>query len=1260
MQRLIKGFKIFLTFVIFFNCLFFSATQESFASGVRDRLRSFANNTYSSSVPDGFDFFYSKTDGFSCVAGPLVTKTGKTDADSAYGLASITDTTLEMTFVSLVEIIFFPILCWVSFKSVFSVASGNTIGGSLGIIVSIVGYSVMEYIIELVIGEDDYNVDPNNTTPQCLVLYWSTFAMCGILYAISQIDTKRKKSNKGGSSSGKSKLTMANKIQILANISAAFFAIKEAVGNTFYKKAKDDFYDLALCGDEWLTYGSMEMQEKYEDEGTDYRRIAFNDITHLASFITRGDFQGSYKYELDRCFNKKIASACQKVISSDESLALSTSDDVDNFANERYRAFREFTYGGMEYAYSGCKDPRPERKNYLGVRGSMPGGKSTPDNGMSQLYYFRGNQAANFACDRFLTEGSDEYMEAYKCCLEASQRLICIRENKDNSYTTTYATVNKFNGSNEANYVMCDVNSSDGSCSIHTHNMLLGFAVSALESACSTVKGVVDFALTLFSLDELGVNVSTDFCDVGSAQDITSNLYKTSFKIVKSEASDGHTDKYCVETYNLCPYNFKLLGGSEEVGKDFTPTQSTGNTVEQDDEGVWRKSTDTPFDIGADTEISAELEKLNCQYDEDGNEICYGACYSIDKESDIASCFNKPSNFCQLDRHCTYINRIYEVDQKDVSPYVSRACMNFVGSSHNFKSYENVYDSKQSRGFTAPIVECVVETFRNVLLNRAGHTKCILDNDISYDNKTCYSGTVYVEGEDLEQYGYESPFAKLQRLVIEIVKVILAIAVVLFGFRIIIKNEGFDPQSISKFVITAALVSYFSLTTAWTKHVFNGIFTVSNYIVELSLKVMDINDYKSADGTSIYTNANYPGCYFFEHDEIPNNYENYGDKSYLAIFDTLDCKLSRYFGYTANDLISAPPIVSLFIAGVFSLGFSILTIIPFIIIATAVTFFFIKIAYQFIFVSLKLTIMLFMAPIMVPLVLLKQTDGIFKRWVENIISTLFEPMFLILSTMLFIIVFDKYFIGDAKFYGTNEPIRDLYCGKICKITDTNFYYIPERDNDTDIIADNNGCINEAKGKIIELDKESPICVSLFQNKIGNSSATLVDMFIDGFVGFPSIIEGSFDSFTMFSNLLFLLIIIFIFNKFIEDASGLVFGGSVDMNINMGGAIKKVVSKFANIANSSSNFTKKSLRLGVSETRGYIQRRKLDKMESERSKDIHASRYDLLNKHPKEGDDTSGGKGDSGDSKRTDNSGDGKNSPAADKPAGDTGGKNGDN
>ena len=1163
MQRMFKCFKIVLVFILFFNSLFFATLQDSVASstGVRDRLRSIVKNTGATDTIGGLDYSYSDENGFYCKPGGLAYFIPNDEELSEF--ADITAWGLRIV----VGVFFFPFNCWLTYKSALNLTT-NTFAGAFGLLASLFLTSGVDKLMDMVIEYDDYNLDPSNRTSYCQALYWTEQSLCLVFFIISQIDKVIK--NKS--------IAFWIKFGVTTALSAAFFTAKTIIAEKQYDKAKGYFDKLALCGDEWLTYGSYELENKFN--GLTEPNITLSQIIETNSFPVRGDFKGSYKNKLDRCFSKKSEDDCNDLLKYDNYTGGELELSVDDLTSTKYRMYREYLYGGMEYSYSGCVDPRPERASYTGTSDKS-----------SQLYYFKGIEAANFACDRFLVQNTEDYQKAYKCCLEASQSLICIR-NKNPGLSR-----------NNETHVMCNVLSEDGECGIGERDSSTQITTEDIEELFSQMDSIKDDVINTASSafegndneedsennendtistikEKLSFNVKMaeisntldqnedkyeDILEYASSEKLANDV---TFRIVKSISSDGESDKYCVETYNLCPYNFKILGGTEEAGQDFIITHNQGVLVKENN-GEYTREYGSEDDETVEN-LKRNDEMLNCEVDKEGNETCNGYCYD---GKTMYSCFNKPSNFCQIDRHCTYIKKLYPKEETQVSPYVSKACIDFVGSSHNFDSYSTTYGATNSRGFTAPMVECMVETFKNLLLNRAGHTRCLSSTEQSYDGLSCYSGEAYVEGEELEQYGYESPFKKLQQYVIDIMKIILAFAIVLYGFRMIMKNEGFDAISILKFVISAAVVCYFSLTTNWTNYVFNGVYTVSNYIIEFSMKIMDVNTY-SSNSMSIYNNPSYPGCYFFQHDEIPNNYDKYGNKSYLAVFDTLDCKISRYFGYSGNDLLLTPPIVSLFIAGFFTLGFAVLTIIPFLLIMIAIFFIAVKIAYQFIYFSLELTLLLFFAPIMIPLFMLKQTKGFFDNWIKNIVSSIFKPMFTIISTMLFLIIFDKYFIGDAKFYGIKEPIRDVYCGKICKINDNDFYYIPEGSDTTEA---NRTCIDESKGKLIDLSKESLICASMFKNKTTNANTNFFDAVISGFAGFPTLVSDSLDFFNMFSNLIFLLIIIFIFNKFISDTSGFIFGNMEGIDIKLSDLTNKATSIMVTISNKTANVAKSAIK-----------------------------------------------------------------------------------
>lgn len=1227
-----KFFRIFLVFILFFNCLFFSISVESFAEdsiGAKDRLRSLINTG-----KKGIKYTYSVDTGFTCKPGGVLfygeSKKGdfnKCQSSKGGGILAGINCLNEIgpqvgawAWDIVVDVLLAPVLCISTFYTVANfINSKSAFSSLLAPLLILLASSGIDKLTEIIAGEDDFSLDPTNKTPICQGIYWGNFAVCIAMFLILKLPKRVK---------------TVVKLGMILGLSAVFYVIKETLSYFQYKKADKDFDTLALCGDEWLTYASLDLESYLRTKTNTSIDITLdminssltNSSNQDKSFPTKGSFFGSYKYALDKCFRDKSVDFCNLIFQKENGNI--TVSNIDTYLDVKYKQYREFLYGGVEYANnfdSNCIDPRPERRRYEGVK---------KGDTKSQLYYFRGTESANFACDRFLEKNTDEYLNAYKCCIEASQKTICIRNRKEN-------IGNKFNYDGDV-YVFCSIYDEDGDCSLST-GIFTENENSNINIACEQVKNVIEdtkngvttnssevgsysyykteyglyykcpsgygpdngffnclsipeseYSENAFSIppedqEEFDKNVAkidySSICDYEPK-----NTDNVSFKIKRSDQSiTGEYEKYCVETYNLCPYNFPILGGTEEVGQDFMSTTQNDIPISYKD-GVYVE------DYGSNntnviSKLSTMDNELNCEVrgDETSGFIkeCGGNC--IEKiqgdrvgeyEIKILPCYNKPSNFCQIDRHCVYIKKFEPSEVNINSPYVSTACINGVGSSHNFTNYSRNYGGATTRVFTAPFVECFVETFKNMLFNKAGHTKCLITGEKPDLNNDCLSGEEYKEGENLEKYNIDGPFKKLQESLMEIVKIILAIAIVLYGFKIIIKNNsGINVEDITHFILTSIFVIYFTMTTSWKEPVFNAVYGTSNYIVNLSSKIIRFDRVSSTMYDSIYKNPNYQGCYFFKHDEIPNNYEDYGlGKSYLALFDTLDCKISRYFGITTDNVTNIP-IISFFIAGVFSFGFAIMTIMPFILLTIGIIAIAIKIALQFITYSLELTILLFMAPLVIPLYLIEKTRKIFDSWINSILKLIFRPMFTILSTMLFLLIFDKYYIGDAKFYGVREPVRDIYCGKICKIDNNNFYYIYDNPSNSgdEFVSMVQECEEKSKGKVIDLGNESPICIVSSQEVIGNSGSTLIDIFISGFAGFPSVIKNSMDFFKIFSDMIFLLLLLGIFDKFIGDVGGEIFGKLGESNFTVSGILSKASTAMIKIANVTNALPKKAIK-----------------------------------------------------------------------------------
>lgn len=776
-----------------------------------------------------------------------------------------------------------------------------------------------------------------------------------------------------------------------------------------YSIASLKYSKYEICGANWLTWGS------YEDLDASTLK------NYRKHYPVMDSFGGSRKFDVDRC--NADFSKCNdltypyygKLIDNDfvgERTYLTIND----------RAFREKVYGGLEVPNEDCEDPREEAKEYdVNVKRNKTNSK------MPQLYYMRGYEKGNYACDRFLMYKSvdnDEFDKAYKCCVKASNS-VCVQE-KSEKYKPVSGTV------------FCNVD----------------------KKTCS-INGIM---LEVFS------------------------------------GNDGNPGKYCLKTYSLCPYNFNIEHGTEKT----------------------------------------KLFKSEINYSDKDNIEVNDECYDSDNDETL-SCQGKISNFYQYNRHCTIVeeyNDVPTIDHSEYSLYMDKSCINFVGSSHNnkhefYKSYNgyerifNIYNS-----FTAPAAECITESLKNFLYNKAGHTVCnnvdYTDTEIPNDKEECPNRGVYIaKGQNLNDIGVSSPTVKLLSRIHGIIKLVLILMIALYGFNVLIQSEKLDRKGMVMLLIKVVLVVSFSASDWWYQQLFNFTYGLSNTMSNMMNKF--------AFDTTIYTTKNqysdelsneesyikYDGCYFGDMSSLrtsdgsfvylANNYSEYPiNRRYISFFDTIDCKINKYLGVGIG--INAPNIMKILAISLiwpFTLGI-------YLAVATLLLAFFainfaIKAVYIFVMSSIAMAIMLYISPIIIPCILFKKTKGMFDKWLKNLISFALQPMILFLYTSIAITIMDKYTLGEAIFVGKGTP-RELVCGYTC-VNENGLIIDYEQSRGKDVYQKfYNNCTggdSASYNKVIDLKRNSMLC---FLNNITSSNwgifqafgiflPKLVDFFLSDFISF---------------------------------------------------------------------------------------------------------------------------------------------------------------
>ncbi len=464
------------------------------------------------------------------------------------------------------------------------------------------------------------------------------------------------------------------------------------------------------------------------------------------------------------------------------------------------------------------------------------------------------------------------------------------------------------------------------------------------------------------------------------------------------KSNDSENRLLCAQTYSLCPYNFYVGGGADECVyyRDGKYNSSTG---------IWTIITEEQVQKGECAQNS-EIRNEDCSYNEK-----------------VGKCIN----YCQYLTHCAKTSgEDYYYQSSLGSPYFAQACLDFTGDSQNNSGYNTGVVMGKQMHFTAPIAQCIKESLENLFYNRAGHSMCLTHNEWPDANGTCASGVYVKDGNFTYKKGNKvkdnSFFENIQQTMSLVVKLGLTLAVVFYGANLLLykKNLG-DKKDILVFILKMALVMYFCVGTAWQDIFFRGFYDASMSLAQILFKIETSSDVHKQDGCQ-FGKVTYT-------DGSNVNVSVYPDgKSYLAIWDTIDCKMMRYLGFgpQLSNANIASLIISAWFFGPIGIYFAMsVMIFGFFIVALAI-----RALHIFLSSAAAIILLVFVSPIVIPCGLFEKTKGIFTGWLGRLFSYCLQPMILFAYVAIFVSVMDRTLIGSATFVG-NPPNKTMSCDKVC-------------------------------------------------------------------------------------------------------------------------------------------------------------------------------------------------------------------------------------
>jgi type IV secretion system protein VirB6 len=189
--------------------------------------------------------------------------------------------------------------------------------------------------------------------------------------------------------------------------------------------------------------------------------------------------------------------------------------------------------------------------------------------------------------------------------------------------------------------------------------------------------------------------------------------------------------------------------------------------------------------------------------------------------------------------------------------------------------------------------------------------------------------------------------------------------------------------------------------------------------------------------TSTTVRANSTLCYY-----DPEDYKD--GFEYLALWDSLDCRLAYYLGFSnalnTAALITQSIIISMIMPAL--MGFQLMFmafLIMFFIFLLSLTIYFVN---TYIVALIATSIVAYLGPLFVPMALFKQTKGYFDAWLRLLFSFSLQPAVLIAFIALMMTIFDGIMFGsccwDKVAIPTSAFGSDAISGNLNNI---NMYYL---------------------------------------------------------------------------------------------------------------------------------------------------------------------------------------------------------------------------
>ena len=401
------------------------------------------------------------------------------------------------------------------------------------------------------------------------------------------------------------------------------------------------------------------------------------------------------------------------------------------------------------------------------------------------------------------------------------------------------------------------------------------------------------------------------------------------------------------------------------------------------------------------------------------------------------------NNFCQFANHCVKLPILPYIYTTNLDKgYISQACRDMKGDSQNVYGYTAQLVPINTRGFSAPLVQCFKETMENIFLNKAGYSQCINPDESPNKDNECLSGYVFKKGGDLPGQSF---FLKIQDAFQDVIKIALTASIVAFGFAILLAVPGayITKKVLFNYVLKIGLIMYFAVGDAWQFGFMQGVLGTSGLMADITFKVDEAKPQNKLDGCQFprfnYADSNTDTKY--QNPQYPPT------KEYLRVWDTLDCKIAMALGFGPE--VSVPNLMLAIVGGFFTGGLGLIFFVGAFVFAFCLISMTIQAMHIFIMSITSVIILLYVSPITICCAFFERTKNIFSGWWKQLLSFTLQPMILFAYLGILISLLDAVILGSATFEGSTIVVNNQYVvDDLGRVTPKRISCTGDADNDS--------------------------------------------------------------------------------------------------------------------------------------------------------------------------------------------------------------------